>query len=273
MLCVCLTEYLAIIVQPKSYRAMVEGLSGIVISDVFGSAGDVTAYHRDGRVMLRRRSIGGYAASEAQLAHLEVHRRALAGWRGLSSEVQALWNEYAREVEPHRPPFDHSSCISGQNLFVSAYHGFYVLGRERCPVALRFEGFPGFGLSVVSTAEDGEDLRLGLAVAGLEMVESGRYWLYGRVQLVGIGRGESRSAARRSVLSSGAVADGRAEVVLTGWRSVWPEVAAGASVVAGTSSSSSVAGEKFSVVGSFVLLDGVSGYRSQRRKVRLDVEV
>lgn len=248
---------------------MVEGLSGIVISDVFGSAGDVTAYHRDGRVMLRRRSIGGYAASEAQLAHLEVHRRALAGWRGLSPEVQALWNVYAREVEPHRPPFDHSSSISGQNLFVSAYHGFYVLGRERCPEALRFEGFPGFGLSVVSAAEDGENLRLGLAVAGLEMVESGRYWLYGRVQLVGLGRGESRSAAWRSVLSSSAVADGWAEVALTGWRSVWPAVAAGSSVTV----SASAAGEKFSVVGSFVLLDGVSGYRSQRMKVRLDVEV
>lgn len=255
---------------------MVEGLSGIVVSDVFGSAGDVTAYHRDGRVLLRRRNTGGgYVGSEAQEAHLSVHRRALAGWRGLSSSVQALWNEYAREVESHRPPFDHSSCISGQNLFVSAYHGFYVLGRERCPVALRFEGFPGFGLSVVSAAVDGDDLRLGLAVAGMEMVESGRYWLYGRVQLVGIGRGESRSAARRSVLSSGAVEDSRAVVVLSGWRSVWPEVAAGSSVAESSSSTAleAVTGVRFSVVGSFVLLDGASGYRSQRRKARMDVEV
>lgn len=66
--------------------------------------------------------------SEAQAAHLEVHRRALATWRDVPDEVKERWNEFAREVEPHRPLFDHSSWISGQNLFVSAYHGFFTSG-------------------------------------------------------------------------------------------------------------------------------------------------
>ena len=89
----------------------------IVVSDVFGSAGDVTAHHRDGKTYLRKRSRPVHPMSEAQAAHLEVHRRALAAWRDVPDEVKERWNEFAREVEPHRPPFDHSSWISGQNLF------------------------------------------------------------------------------------------------------------------------------------------------------------
>ena len=116
----------------------------VLASDVFGSAGDVTAVHRDGKVYLRKRKVGTGVLSPAQLEHLEVHRRALAAWRGLDHETQLVWNEYAREVEPHRPPFDHSSWISGQNLFVSAYHGFHTLGNEHVPSPAPFESFPSF---------------------------------------------------------------------------------------------------------------------------------
>ena len=43
---------------------------------VFGSAGDVTAYHRDGRVLLRRRSTGGgYVGSEAQEVSWNLSKR------------------------------------------------------------------------------------------------------------------------------------------------------------------------------------------------------
>ena len=111
----------------------------VLASDVFGSAGDVTAVHRDGKVYLRKRKVGAGTLSPAQLEHLEVHRRALAAWRRLDHETQLVWNEYAREVEPHRPPFDHSSWISGQNLFVSAYHGFHTLGNEHVPSPAPFE--------------------------------------------------------------------------------------------------------------------------------------
>ena len=45
----------------------------IVVSDVFGSAGDVTAHHRDGKTYLRKRSRPVHPMSEAQAAHLEVH--------------------------------------------------------------------------------------------------------------------------------------------------------------------------------------------------------
>ena len=187
----------------------------------------------------------------AQLEHLEVHRRALAAWREVPHSVQEVWNEYAREVEPHRPPFDHSSWISGQNLFVSAYHGFHTLGQEHSPEPLRFEPFPGFALSVVSAVVEGEDLVLRLSVAGLEYVEASRYWLYGRVQLVEAGRGLSSRVPWKSVLASKPCSALPVEVVLPEYRSVWPAVD-GASV--------------FGVNMRFVLLDAVTGYRSQKHR-------
>lgn len=231
----------------------------VLATDVFGSAGDVTAVHRDGKVYLRkRRAAGSGELTPAQSAHLEVHRRALAAWRDLPHAVQEEWNEYAREVEPHRPPFDHSSWISGQNLFVSAYHGFHTLGREHRPEPVRFESFPGFALSVVSAVVEGEDLVLRLSVAGLEYVEASRYWLYGRVQLVEAGRGLSSRVPWKSVLASRPCSDLPVEVVLSDYRSVWPAVD-GVSV--------------FGVNMRFVLLDAVTGYRSQKHRKSCVVEL
>src|SRR5574344_2313791 len=175
----------------------------VLASDVFGSAGDVTAVHRDGNVYLRkRRTAGSGELTPAQSAHLEVHRRALAAWRDVPHAVQEEWNEYAREVEPHRPPFDHSSWISGQNLFVSAYHGFHTLGNEHVPSPAPFESFPSFVVEAMSATSVGNDLLLRVSVVGLEYVSTSRYWLYGRVQLTEKGKGASSRVPRKSVLSS-----------------------------------------------------------------------
>ena len=238
--------------------AMVRFRPNILVSDVFGSAGDVTARHVEGETFLVKRSSVRFPGSPAQLEHLEVHRRALAAWREVPHSVQEVWNEYAREVEPHRPPFDHSSWISGQNLFVSAYHGFHTLGREHRPEPVRFESFPGFALSVVSAVVEGEDLVLRLSVAGLEYVEASRYWLYGRVQLVEAGRGLSSRVPWKSVLASGPCSASPVEVVLSEFRSVWPAVD-GAAVIG--------------VNMRFVLLDAVTGYRSQKHRKSCVVEL
>lgn len=230
----------------------------VLASDVFGSAGDVTAVHRDGKVYLRKRKVGAGALTPAQLEHLEVHRRALAAWRGLDHETQLVWNEHAREVEPHRPPFDHSSWISGQNLFVSAYHGFHTLGSEHVPSPVPFESFPPFAVEVVSAASAGDDLLLKVSVVGLEHVSSSRFWLYGRVQLTAIGKGTSSRVPRKSVLSLESCASSPAELFVPDWRSVWPEL---------------VEERIIRVHGSFVLLDAVTGYRSQRHGGKWIAEV
>jgi len=81
-----------------------------------------------------------------QLEHLDVHRRALAAWRTVPHSTQLVWNRLAAEVEPHRPPFDYRAHISGQNLLVSAYHGFFTLGDEHVPEPQRFDSFPPFAI-------------------------------------------------------------------------------------------------------------------------------
>ena len=229
----------------------------IVLSDVFGSAGDVTAHHRDGKTFLRKRSRPVHPMSPAQEAHLEVHRRALAAWREVSDAEKERWNGYAREVEPHRPPFDHSSWISGQNLFVSAYHGFFTLGDEHVPEAQRFVPFPPFAVSVVDAAEVGGDLVVRVETAGVSYAEASRYWLYGQVQLMPAGRGIG-NAAWKSVLASGPCSESPVLLVLKDWRTVWQEVAEASAL---------------QMHGKFVLLDAETGYRSQKQRKSFVVEL
>ena len=237
---------------------MIESFPNILVSDVYGSAGGVTAVHKDGKVCLRRKSSVRYPGTPAQLEHLAVHRRALAAWRGLEHEVQIQWNEHAEEVEPHRPPSDGKAWISGQNLFVSAYHGFATLGQERVPEPCSFKGFPGFAVSEVKGVEVEGDLSLRLSIAGLEGVDAERYWLYGQVQVVYAGCGTSSRLKWKSVLSSGACAGGVAEMNVSDWRNVWPFIGKD---------------RRFTMHVRFVLLDAVTGYRSQKWKGNFIVEL
>jgi hypothetical protein len=134
---------------------------------------------------------------------------------------------------------------------VSAYHGFYTLGSEHVPSPVPFESFPPFAVEVVSAALAGDDLLLKVSVVGLEYVSASRFWLYGRVQLTAIGKGASSRVPRKSVLSLESCASSPVELVVPDWRSLWPEL---------------VEEGCYQVHGSFVLLDAVTGYRSQRRR-------
>lgn len=229
----------------------------VVVSDVFGSAGDVTAHHRDGKTFLRKRSGGGIRnpRTEAQAQHMEVHMRAMQAWRELDHNVQEDWNEYAKEVEPHQPPFDHSSWISGQNLFVSAYHGYFTLGDEHVPYPAKFEKFPPFTVKGLGASVVGEDLVVRVVVPGLEHSAPGRYWLYGTLQLNHPGRGIAM-VPWRSIVSSGPCGSGPVELVFKDYRSVW-----GLDLPA------------FQVNGRYVLLDAVTGYRNQKKKISYKVVV
>ena len=110
----------------------------LLITDAYGSAGAVTAYHRNGKCFLRQRICPVFPGTSGQLASSSVHLRALQAWRSLPHEEQLRWEPLARVVEPHRPPFDHLARISGNNLFISAYHGFATLGREHIPSPVPF---------------------------------------------------------------------------------------------------------------------------------------
>ena len=123
-------------------------LTPVLFSDLYGSAGNLTAYHRDGRWLLRKRSQSPYIGTQKQEVVLSVHRRAISAWQSLSEDCQRLWGVLADNVEPHQPPFDHTTRISGYNLFVSAYRGFATLGNEHVPEPRAFEKFPPFAVDV-----------------------------------------------------------------------------------------------------------------------------
>ncbi len=154
---------------------MPQFLPSVLISDAYGSVGDVTFYHRGGRCYYRKRTAGNYLGTAAQLSALDVHRRALAAWRTIGQSTQEIWNKLATQVEPHRPPFDHKAHITGQNLFVSAYHGFATLGREHVPAPAAFETFPTFLVRILGASAVAGDLVLRLKLEADD--PEGRYRL------------------------------------------------------------------------------------------------
>lgn len=174
--------------MPKSYkRDMPLYRPNILFSDGFGSAGDTTWYHRHERCYTRKRCKPVFPGTAGQQAHMSVHQRAMAAWRTIPGATQLLWNDLAEEVEPHRPPFDHKAYISGNNLFVSAYHGFVTLGNEHVPEPQAFVKFPPYALEFVSGAMDGDDLRLTFRcfVCGVDHPE--RYRVLNRLHLTSPG--------------------------------------------------------------------------------------
>ena len=216
---------------------------GLLISDAYGSAGDVTAYHRAGKCFLRKRISPVYTGTANQLAALAVHQRALRAWRSLPHEEQLQWEPFAQDVEPHRPPFDHLARISGNNLFISAYHGFATLGVEHVPVAKKFEPFPTFIVGLVGASVVGETLLLRLRLETED--PDGRYRLLTKVQLTSLGRGRS-PGAMRNFLAEGTARSENQTVAIPGYKSIWGLDLA-----------------SYQVHARCILLDTETGYRSQ----------
>lgn len=90
--------------------------------------------------------------------------RLLAARRTVPHSTQLVCNRLAAKVEPHRPPFDHLAHISGQNLFVSAYHGFFTLGNEHFPKPQRFDSFPPFAIKLSDAADDNVTLAIPMSI-------------------------------------------------------------------------------------------------------------
>ena len=216
---------------------------GLIISDAYGSAGEVTAYHRGGKCFLRKRCSPAYPGTGGQLAALSVHQRALAAWRSLPHEEQLRWEPYARVVEPHRPPFDHVARISGNNLFISAYHGFATLGNEHIPSPVPFEVFPSFRGEIMGASAEGDTLYI---FWKLEMDDPHcRYRLLTKIQLATPGRGRN-PGAMRNFLAEGCANDARLTTCISDYKSVWV-----------------LDLQSYQVHARCILLDTITGYRSQ----------
>ena len=220
-------------------------LPSILISDAYGSVGDVTFYHRAGKCYHRKRTSGNYSASPSQVAALEVHRRALAAWRTLDSSTQDRWNRYAVEVEPHRPPFDHKAHITGQNLFVSAYHGFATLKDEHLPMPQRFVTFPLFSVQLLDARKKDGNLLIPTRVIVANESEAQRYRLLAKLQLTAPGRGR-HPGWMRNILADRNCDSGPVFFIAKDYVSIW-----GFDL------------EEFQIHARLLLLDTLTGYRSQ----------
>ena len=222
-------------------------LPSILISDAFGSMGDLTFYHKNGRCYTRRRSKASYPGTAAQLDHLAVHKRALQAWASLSHSTQLKWNTYETTVEPHRPPFDHKAHISGNNLFVSAYHGFALLGDEHIPEPQPFVKFPPFAVSFQSVTDVDGVLQIIVKTSVNVYNHPERYRLYIRLSLSSPGTGYSLRGMK------GIIADhdcsGIVVISIPDYKEIWhldlPE---------------------YQIHSRYVLLDVLTGYRSQAQR-------
>lgn len=221
-------------------------------SDCWASVGNVTFYHRDGICYFRSKACPEFAGTAEQLENLELHRRALRAWQGLEHRVQEIWRENASCVTAHRPPFDNRNHISGYNLFVSAYHGFAQLGNEHIPSPQEFVPFPVFSLDFVDCGKSGDSditLRFRLALCGTE--DFSRYRVLCKVQLTepGLGRNPGKM---RNFLSPSVPAAAVSEIAVNikGYKSVW-----GLSL------------DTYQLHLRYILLDSVTGYRSQYHRL------
>ena len=131
---------------------------------------------------------------------------------------------------------------------MSAYHGFAQLGDERVPVPRRFEAFPIFSLDFVgceAVSLFDVELRFRLTLCGTE--EFSRYRVLGKIQVAEPGAG-CHPGLMRNYLSQ-SVPDGScSEIVFTVPRERMDL-------------------KTFQIHVRYLLLDTVTGYRSQYNKV------
>ena len=177
-------------VLPLVLQSMPRYFPNSRISDCWGSAGDVTFYHRDGVCYYRKKPVMEFAGTPGQMEQVGIHQRALEAWRGLDHAVQLEWNVFAGDVPSKRPPYDKNARISGYNLFVSAYHGFALLGDEKVPEPAKFIDFPVFslGFKSVEVDESGE-MRLKCLVTQQDVEDFTRYRVLAKIQLARAGAG------------------------------------------------------------------------------------
>lgn len=217
-------------------------------SDCWASVGDKTFYHRNGLCFFRSKPYTEFPGTDEQMIRLDLHRRAIRAWQGLSLEDQELWREYATVVAAHRPPFDDKNHISGYNLFVSAYHGFAQLGNEHIPEPKPFVPFPIFCLDFGGNGIVGDSdilLRFRLTLCGTE--DYSRYRVIGKIQFEFPGRGRN-PGKMRNFLSVSIPSGSVSEIIfqIQNYRSVW-----GLDLNA------------YQLHMRYILLDTVTGYRSQ----------
>ncbi len=226
-------------------------------SDCWSSVGDVTFYHRDGVCYFRKRAVCTYDGTAGQIAASEIHKRALAAWKGLSHEVQLKWNAIALSVRPHWPPFDGSAHITGHNLFVSSYHGFAQVGDEHIPEPMPWRSFPPFSVELAGCETVEGVLAIRFKVSMPSESEPTRYRLHTKIQLTAPGGGKRPGYMRVFVAEENCDGNGSIAVVrVPDYKAVW-----------GLDLTS------YTMHCRFTLIDTVTGYRGDSIGGKFAVEI
>lgn len=238
------------IINPSIVEAMPKYIPNSRFSDCWASVGNLTFYHRNGQCYFRNKSLCKFPRTEGQTVTSEIHRRALAAWRTLEHDVQLRWNEYAKAVPSHRPPFDNTTHITGHNLFVSAYHGFAQIGNEHIPEPREWRPFPLVCIEFVSAVDvdDGRSVRIGFKVTFEDGTDANHYWLHLKMQLASSGAGVRPGLMRTFVAEDNCSGDPDKEVyvLIENYREIW-----------GLSESSN-----YQVHCRYSLIDTATGYRN-----------
>ncbi len=228
----------------------------ILISDCWGSMGDLTFFHWNGKCYYKNKPHGIFPGTAAQESQLDVHRRALAAWRTVPHETQKIWNRLAETVISHKPPFDNKANISGQNLFVSAYHGFYTLGEEHTPTPQAFASFPPHSLAFLSASvENADNLRLNFSTFFPDGIDASQYQVLMKVQLAKPGYGK-KPGLLRNCLADAPCSNGKgvASCLVNDYRRRW-----GMDL------------QKYQVHCRYVLLDRQTGYRNNLAELSFSI--
>ncbi len=135
--------------------------------------------------------------------------------------------------------------ITGQNLFVSAYHGFVTLRDEHVPLPVPFEKFPPFAVSLGAGVKMNGALVIPARVETDGCPEASRYRLLAKIQLTAPGRCRHLGYLR-NFLAEGDCSAGVVSIVIPGYAERWGYEL-----------------DKYQVYVRFVLIDAVTGYRSQ----------
>ena len=227
-------------------------------SDCWSSVGDITFFHRDGKCFWKTKPVCVFPGTAGQLDQGDLHRRALAAWRTVEHSDQEVWNDYAKSVTSHRPPFDSSSHITGHNLFVSAYHGFAQLGDEHIPVPTKFQEFPVFVAKYSGVEEFSPDS--GIIKFRVEMPdcqETTIYRLLTKLQFTEPGKGRRPGYLRNFIASENCTSsDCIVKIQVGNFRQQWE-----------------IEGESFQVHCRYLLLDSRTGYRSQYKSISFLIEL
>lgn len=226
--------------------------------DCWASVGDITFFHIDGVCYWKSKAHPEFPGTLGQMEAQSVHLRALQAWRQLSPAVQEEWNTLAVTVPSHRPPFRKDHHISGYNLFVSAYHGFAQLGDEKVPVPESPEPFPIFMAEFSSVVVAGPDaLVLRFHVRLENSVVASRYRLLTKLQFTEPGMGRNGGYLRNFISSAScSSADCIVDVPVPGYKDIWdldlPE---------------------YQIHCRYLMLDGVTGYRNNYRRLSFQISV